>query len=91
MHYSHDLLPLVLWTALIVGFGRLAFSAWRPAVTGGVLVALHELTDLIGGYPHYVWGPHSTELGTGLYQSAPYLAVPRWTGRRCSCSPRSTS
>lgn len=75
MHYSHDLLPLVLWTALVVVFGRVAFGAWRPGWVGAVLVALHELTDLVGGYPHYVWGPDSTALGTGLYLTAPYLAV----------------
>lgn len=75
MHYSHDLLPLIVWTALTIVVGRLAFGAWMPGWVGGVLVALHELTDLVGGYPHYVWGPESQNLGTGLYSSAPYLAV----------------
>ncbi|MEM9115912.1 MAG: hypothetical protein AAGD10_20355 [Myxococcota bacterium] len=75
MHLSHDLLPVALWTALVIVFGRLAFQAWRPGLAGGLLMVGHELTDLAGGYPHFVWGPSSAELGTGLYLSAPYLAV----------------
>ncbi len=75
MHYSHDLLPLIVWTALTVALGRVTFGSWMPGWLGGALVALHELTDLIGGYPHYVWGPESLNLGTGMYSSAPYVAV----------------
>ena len=75
MHYSHDLLPLVAWVGLTVLFGRLAFGAWRPGLVGGGLVLVHELTDLVSGYPHYLWGPDSLEVGWGLYLSAPYVAV----------------
>ncbi len=75
MHYSHDLLPLIAWTAIVVAFGRVAFGTWKPAWVGAALVALHEVTDLIGGYPHYVWGPESLQLGTSAYLTAPYLAV----------------
>lgn len=75
MHLSHDLVPLVAWIGLTILAGRLAFGSWKPGWVGGLLVVLHELTDLVSGFPHYLWGPDSLEVGTGLYNTAPYVAV----------------
>lgn len=75
MTYSHDLLPMVGWIALTVLAGRAMFGAWRPGWLGGALVVVHALTDYVGGYPHNVFGPETHEIGTGMYRTAPYLAV----------------
>ena len=73
--YSHDLLPMLGWIALTIGGGRGLFGRWRPGLIGGALVVLHALTDYVAGYPHNVFGPETHSVGTGLYYSAPYLAV----------------
>lgn len=75
MTYSHDVLPMLGWIALTVLIGRAAFGAWRPGLIGGALVALHAVTDYVGGFPHYVFGPETHAVGTGLYHSSPYVAV----------------
>ncbi len=75
MTYSHDLLPMLGWIVLTVLAGRALFGSWRPGWFGGILVVVHTLTDNIAGHPHNVFGPETHAVGTGLYQSAPYLAV----------------
>lgn len=75
MTYSHDLLPLPVWMLITVLAGRWLFGAWRPGWVGAALVLVHALTDYIGGYEHFVFGPNSQVVGTGLYETAPYLAV----------------
>lgn len=75
MTYSHDLLPLPIWMAVTVVAGRVLFGSWRPGWVGAVLVLVHALTDYIGGFEHFVFGPDSQVVGTGLYGTAPYLAV----------------
>ncbi len=75
MTYSHDLLPVLGWAILIVVAGRLLFRAWLPGWVGGLLVLAHAVTDYVGAYEHFVFGPDSQVVSTGLYYSAPYLAV----------------
>ena len=75
MTYSHDLLPMLGWIALTVLVGRALFGRWRPGWVGGALVVVHALTDYVGGFPHNVFGPESHAVGTGLYGTAPYVAV----------------
>lgn len=75
MVISHDLLPTLGWIGVAVATGRAVFGAWRPAAMGGLLVALHLVADLLAGYPHHILGPDTPLVGTGLYFSAPYLAV----------------
>lgn len=75
MTYSHDLLPILGWIALVVLVGRALFGAWRPGLVGGALVVVHALTDYVGGFPHNLFGPDTHAVGTGMYHTAPYLAV----------------
>ena len=75
MTYSHDLLPTLGWVVLVTLAGRALFKGWRPALVGGLLLVAHAVTDYVGGFPHHVFGPDSHEVGTGLYLTAPYLAV----------------
>ena len=73
--YSHDLLPMLGWIALTIVVGRALFGEWRPGLVGGLLVVVHALTDYVAGYPHNLFGPDTHSVGTGLYYTAPYLAV----------------
>ena len=75
MTYSHDLLPLVGWVVLAAIVGRALFGAWRPGLFGALLVVLHAGVDYVAGFPHHVFGPESTAVGTGMYETAPYTAV----------------
>ncbi|MEM7052629.1 MAG: hypothetical protein AAF604_23400 [Acidobacteriota bacterium] len=75
MTYSHDLLPILGWIALTTLAGWLLFRSWRPALTGGMLIIVHAVTDYIGGFPHNLFGPDTHSVGTGLYYTYPYLAV----------------
>ena len=75
MTYSHDLLPMFGWIALTIVVGKMLFGEWRTGLIGGLLVVIHAVTDYLGGFPHNVFGPETTLVGTGLYDTAPYLAV----------------
>lgn len=75
MTYSHDLLPLPLWVLLTVVVGRVLFRSWRTGWVGGLLVFVHAVTDYVGGFEHFVFGPDSQVVSTGLYSTSPYLAV----------------
>ncbi len=75
MTYSHDVIPVLGWTALTILFGRLVFKSWRPGWAGGILVLVHALTDYVGAYSHHLFGPDTLNVTTGLYYIAPYLAV----------------
>ncbi len=75
MTYSHDLLPVPFWALITVVAGRALFGSWRPGWVGGLLVVLHALTDYVGAYEHFVFGPDTQVVSTGLYYTAPYLAV----------------
>ena len=50
MTFSHDVVPVLLWSVAIAGFAwwwtrRLAIAAWAAA-----LVLLHEVADFVSGY-----------------------------------------
>lgn len=75
MMVSHDLVPTFGWVGLAVVAGRMLFGSWKPGVYAGVLVAAHIVVDLLAGYPHNVLGPDTPLIGTGLYFTAPALAV----------------
>lgn len=75
MTFSHDLVPVLLWSVALAGFGwwltrRLAIAVWT-----GALVLLHEAADFLSGFPHHLLGPGTAELGLGLYFRAPLLAL----------------
>ena len=75
MTYTHDILPSLGWT---VGVGLLAFAIWRDvptAIWSGILVAFHEVCDLVSGFYHYIYTPESQRVGLALYTNAPELAL----------------
>jgi hypothetical protein len=75
MTYSHDLVPVLGWT---LGVGLLAYALTRrreTALWAAGLVAFHEVCDLVSGFPHFVMGPGTSELGLGLYVQAPLAAL----------------
>jgi len=75
MTYSHDILPALGWT---VGVGAFAFVIWRDmptAIWSAILVAFHEVCDLVSGFDHYIFTEESPRLGLALYTNAPELAL----------------
>jgi hypothetical protein len=75
MTFSHDLVPVLCWT---LGVGLLAYAITRRRATAlwaAGLVAFHEICDLVSGFPHFVMGPGTPEIGLGLYQQAPLVAL----------------
>ena len=72
---THDLLPVLPWLAVSALAGRALFGTWRTGGVAAALVAVHAACDLLSGYPHFVAGPDTPNLGFGLYYSAPHLAV----------------
>ncbi|MGB6035405.1 MAG: hypothetical protein WBG42_03995, partial [Cryomorphaceae bacterium] len=75
MVYSHDLLPQLVWMALVFIVGRLLFKQNSVALAGALLVLGHYLLDMLSGYPHHVFGEESHQVGLGLYYSNVYLAI----------------
>lgn len=75
MVYSHDLLPQLIWMALIFLLGRLFFKQNSIAIAGALLVLGHFLLDLLSGYPHHLYGADTHEVGLGLYYTNVYLAI----------------
>jgi len=75
MTYSHDLLPLPVWALLTLLVGRGLFGSWAPGRAGAALVLVHGLVDFVGGFDHHVFGPDTPSVATGLYGTAPYLAI----------------
>ncbi|MEM9074536.1 MAG: hypothetical protein AAGE52_38935 [Myxococcota bacterium] len=75
MTYSHDLIPILVWTAVIAGAGYGLYRSRRVALVGAGLVGIHAMTDYLAGYPHSVMGDGTPRIATGMYYSAPYVAV----------------
>jgi len=75
MTYSHDLLPALGWTVLL---GVAVWVGYRDRNLALVCVLLfvgHWLCDLLSGFGHFVFGPHSTPLGADLYHTNLLAAV----------------
>lgn len=75
MVFSHDLVPIVGWAILFGVLGAVMFKDQRVGWATVVLIGLHALTDYLGGYPHHVLGPETATVGTGLYLTAPFVAI----------------
>ncbi len=75
MVFSHDLVPIVGWALLFGVLGAIVFKDKRVGLATVVLIGLHALTDYLGGYPHHVLGPETATVGTGLYLTAPFVAI----------------
>ncbi len=75
MLYSHDLIPQFIWTFLVFIIGKAIFKQNKVALVGALLFAGHAILDAISGFPHYVFGPDSHQIGFGLYHANIYLAL----------------
>jgi len=75
MPWSHDLLPVLGWSVVMAVFGGLLTRSGAVALWCGALVLVHEASDLLGGFKHYVYGTDSALIGFGLYNSMPELAL----------------
>ena len=75
MIFSHDLVPIAGWAALVGVLGAVLFRDRRVGWASVALIGLHALTDYLGGYPHHVLGPETPTVGTGLYLTAPFVAI----------------
>jgi hypothetical protein len=75
MVFSHDLVPIAGWAILFGVLGAVVFKDRRVGLATVVLIGLHALTDYLGGYPHHVLGPETATVGTGLYLTAPFVAI----------------
>ena len=75
MWVSHDILPALGWSVAI-GLLFWAFTRkWVVAIWCGVLVFVHEISDLVVGYTHFWYGADSMPLGFNLYHRAPVVGL----------------
>ena len=75
MTYSHDLVPVALWVLLAATVTYAVSRSVSGAAWIGGLVAFHEISDLVSGWHHFVFGPDSARVGLGLYSTGPTVAV----------------
>ncbi len=75
MLYSHDLIPLSLWLAIIFVVGKAFFKETKIGLIGVALVLGHFVLDFLSGHPHHIFGLESAEVGLGLYATNVYLAI----------------
>lgn len=75
MPFSHDLLPVLGWSLLMAAIAAVITRSKAVAIWCGALVLVHEASDLLGGFKHYVHGSDSMLIGLGLYNSVPELAL----------------
>ena len=75
MLYSHDLLPLLLWLAIVFVIGKLLFKSTQIGLVSMALVSVHFVLDFFSGHMHHLFGADTMEAGLGLYASSPYLAI----------------
>ena len=85
MRYTHDLLPVAGWTVVmaVIAFGLT--QNWTVTAWCAALAIIHELCDLVSGYPHNVLGPETTEVGLKLWVIAPVLATFIESGLGVAC------
>lgn len=75
MTYSHDLLPMVGWVAILYAIGLFAFKSHKVGIIAGLLFLVHDLTDYAAGYPHHIFGPETASVGFAAYKTVPLVAV----------------
>ncbi|MEM9024426.1 MAG: hypothetical protein AAGB22_11825, partial [Bacteroidota bacterium] len=51
MMFSHDLISILGWCVVAFLIGWLLFKDTTVGLAGSALIALHALTDYVGGYP----------------------------------------
>ena len=75
MVFSHDIVPVLVW---IVLFGGVVYAVKRNtyiAIWSAILVAVHELFDLIVGFEHNIFGRDTMAVGANLYHKNPVLGL----------------
>ena len=75
MVFSHDIVPVLAWIAL---FGGIVYAVKKNtyiAIWSAILVAVHELFDLIVGFEHNIFGKDTMAVGTNLYHKNPALGL----------------
>lgn len=75
MLYSHDLVPLLFWLAIVFIIGKLAFKSTQVGIVSMFLIGIHFVLDFFSGHMHHVFGAGTTEAGLGLYAASPYIAI----------------
>jgi hypothetical protein len=75
MLYSHDLYPQIAWLFIVFVAGAVFFKSTKIGLIGAAITLSHLLLDLISGYPHHLFGPHTHIVGLGLYVTSVYLAI----------------
>ena len=75
MLYSHDLLPLLFWLAIVFVIGKFIFKSIQIGLVSMALVFAHFVLDFFSGHMHHLFGADTMEAGLGLYASSPYLAI----------------
>ncbi len=75
MLYSHDLVPQIIWVAVIFLIGKFLFKRTKIGLVGAALVVGHFVLDFFSGHPHHIFGADSLEVGLGLYASNVFLAI----------------
>ena len=75
MLYSHDVLPLLFWLALVFVIGKLIFKSTQIGLVSMALVFVHFVLDFFSGHMHHLFGASTMEAGLGLYASSTYLAI----------------
>ncbi|WP_412067806.1 hypothetical protein [Rubrivirga sp. IMCC43871] len=75
MAFSHHLVPILGWTLLLGVLGAVLFQSRRVGLATAALVGVHALMDYLSGHPHHLFGADTAEIGLGLYDSAPYVAI----------------
>ena len=75
MLYSHDLLPLFFWLAIVFVIGKFIFKSTQIGLVSIALVLVHFVLDFFSGHMHHLFGAGTMEAGLGLYASSVYLAI----------------
>ena len=75
MLYSHDLLPLLFWLAIVFVIGKFIFKSTQIGLVSMALVFAHFVLDFFSGHMHHLFGTGTMDAGIGLYASSPYLAI----------------
>ena len=79
MTYSHDILPVLIWSVVFAVLALAIFKSMRLALIVFGLTILHELMDLLVGFEHFWFGASSevdaTVFGFGLYNNAPVAGI----------------
>jgi hypothetical protein len=75
MLYSHDLIPLLFWLAIVFVIGKFFFKSTQVGLVSVGLVLAHFVLDFFSGHMHHLFGAGTMKAGLGLYTSSPYLAI----------------